>query len=219
MTRGYIHYDRESVYSPYYPYRIGVWRSPHHAIEDGQDPYTTILLFVSMRRDIFMPMRDYVFVGDYGDLITRAIEEIYIPRMEDIDISSSYIYPIHEGEGSDEENSKEKYIRDTITTTTTVSRFAYILTPEEVVVEMSQSQGEKKDVAAVVMMVYRQSTPIPIIDEYETGTITLMIDGKEEKEKKEVKVYIGKKGSFLLFNKKEAAMSLLLSLLSLSSRS
>jgi hypothetical protein len=159
--QGYIHYDKESIYSPYYPYEIGVWRSPHHAIEDGQDPYSTILLFVSMRRDLFMPMRDYIFVGDYGDLITRAIEEIYIPKMEMIDVSS-YIYPIS---------------RDIHIPTITVSRFSYIL----------EEKGN----------VYRQSTPIPVIDEYEMGIIPWMVDGKE----KNVKVYIGRKGSFILLDK------------------
>jgi len=117
-----------------------------------------------MRSDVFKPMRDYVFVGDYGDLITRAIEELYIPRMEMIDVSS-YVYPI---------DVKGVEIPPTIT----ISRFSYIL----------EKEGEN---------IYRQSTPIPVIDEYQMGIIPWMVDGREEN----VRIYIGKAGSFILLNR------------------
>lgn len=90
---GYIHYDQYSLYSPEYPFSIGRWSSPALAIQDGEDVYSTILLFVSLRRDIFFPMRNYEFRGRYSEEMNNAIVELYRPREEEIDIDS-YVYPL-----------------------------------------------------------------------------------------------------------------------------
>lgn len=91
--RGFIHYTSSSEYSPEYPYPIGKWTSPVQAIEEGEDPTSTIMAFVSMRRDIFYPVRYYNFRGIYSDHINKAVSDLYRPRVEDPDIES-YVVPV-----------------------------------------------------------------------------------------------------------------------------
>lgn len=92
---GYIHYDKHSQYSPEHTYPIDRWNSPIEAIENGEKVYPTILLFVSLRRDIFYPMRNYEFRGLYSKEINLAIQDLYRPIDEEVDIDS-YVYPLPE---------------------------------------------------------------------------------------------------------------------------
>jgi hypothetical protein len=92
---GYIHYDRYSQYSPESRFQIEEWSSPSEAIEKGgKDPYSVILFFVSARKDLFYPVRNYYMVGTYYTYLNRAIKELYLPREEEVDIDS-YIYPLN----------------------------------------------------------------------------------------------------------------------------
>jgi hypothetical protein len=90
---GYIQYSKYSIYSPEYPYKIGRWNSPAIAIQQGQDIDETILLFVSLAKDTFYPMRNYIFSGLYSDYINKYISLLYKPRDEEINIDA-YVYPI-----------------------------------------------------------------------------------------------------------------------------
>lgn len=91
--KGFIHYTNDSQYSPEHPFPISGYASPAEAIENGGNPSSIITLFVSTRREIFLPVREYKFKGRYEDYVNRAIATLYRPRREEVDVTS-YVIPI-----------------------------------------------------------------------------------------------------------------------------
>lgn len=88
---GYIEYDSTSIFSPEHLQTItvgsNVYKSASHAIQSGEDPQETILLFLKNNRDTFISYRKYVFVGTYSSLLNDGMHLLFGTRYETVDIN------------------------------------------------------------------------------------------------------------------------------------
>lgn len=92
---GYIEYTDTSILSPVYPHAIEIqgvtYKSPHEAIQRGNDPFDTILIHVRNNRSLYDQYRNYIFSGTYSDLLNRAIQMLLVPKREPADVGR-YVY-------------------------------------------------------------------------------------------------------------------------------
>lgn len=91
--KGYITYTSDSEYSPEHHFQISSWESPIQAIQSGEDTRNIIMMFVSMRKSIFYPVRKYIFKGILSDYINEAVMYLFHPRVEEVDVTS-YVVPV-----------------------------------------------------------------------------------------------------------------------------
>lgn len=88
--KGYISYSNTSNLSPAYPNPVTIneksYISPSIAIQSGEDPLETILLHIRSHPEIYRKYRDYKFEGLYSDYLNQAIDLLYLPRREPIQI-------------------------------------------------------------------------------------------------------------------------------------
>ena len=92
---GYVEYNDTSPLSPIYPHPIVIgnntYTSAYNAIQAGENPIDTFLILVRNNRDLYYKYRNYTFQGTYDDFLNNAVETLFIPKREPIDIDR-YIY-------------------------------------------------------------------------------------------------------------------------------
>lgn len=69
MSGGYIEYDDLSPLSPI-------------PFNPDDDPLGTMLAHVRDNRDLYLPYKDYIFIGRYADLLNEAIRILFSSRRE-----------------------------------------------------------------------------------------------------------------------------------------
>lgn len=83
---GAITYTDESIISPSYPRMISIggkkYPSASAAIDDGNDPMNTMLLWVRDHRDIYMSYRQYNLSGTHSQYLQDAIRMLLMEHNE-----------------------------------------------------------------------------------------------------------------------------------------
>lgn len=141
---GFIEYGDTSPFSPVYESPLTIddktYSSAEDAIQSGIDEFEVLLSFVRENRDLFLPYKDYTFVGKYSGSLNHAISTLLVPKREPLTIGRYVLFL------TEEENQRLQAIP--IKYSIPIERNAYTLS------ETSQEN------------IYRQEKPLDHIETY-----------------------------------------------------